>query len=277
MVTANEYQAVLDQARRVLDSDMEPAKAFGALTDVLTRGRTELIKRLLVEQGGADIRQGPFAGMHFHGHVSEGCYVPKLLGCYEAELHPVLKLLPEREYARVIDIGCAEGYYAVGLALLLPKVRVLAHDIDPRAREMVAKLAVANGVSARVSVGGRLDSTLLEQSIVGKTLVFCDCEGGEYELLSTSAVPALARADMLVELHGVRGYPQRAREWLDTFSRTHAISLIPQGGRNPAAIPEIASWKHLDQLLALWEFRGEPTPWAWLQSKTGESSDGGLP
>jgi hypothetical protein len=267
MVSAVDYQVILDQARKVLESGTDPAKAFGALTDVLTRGRAGLIKRMLVERGGTRVRLGPLAGMHFHAQVSEGCYVPKLLGCYEAELHPVLVSLKDHGYTQVIDIGCAEGYYAVGLALLLPDVLVFAHDIDPVARDMVAKLAELNGVSKRVRVGGRLDHDSLQQGIAGKTLVFCDCEGGEYDLLTTAAVPALVGADLIVELHGVQSQPQRARQWLEAMSQTHEVNVIPQGARNPAIIPDIAGWKHLDQLLALWEFRGEPTPWAWMRAK----------
>jgi hypothetical protein len=41
----------------------------------------------------------------------------------------------------------------------------------------------------------------------------------------------------------------------------------PAAGRNPTAMPIIANWKNLDQLLAAWEFRAGPTPWVWLESK----------
>jgi 16S rRNA G1207 methylase RsmC len=30
-----------------------------------------------------------------------------------------------------INVGCAEGYFAVGLAMLLPQARVTLFDIDP--------------------------------------------------------------------------------------------------------------------------------------------------
>jgi methylase of polypeptide subunit release factors len=72
-------------------------------------------------------------------HVSEGVcsiLVPKLLGSYEAELHPVLDQVIRNNYETIIDVGCAEGYYAVGLALSLPTTHVHAFDIDSRAREL---------------------------------------------------------------------------------------------------------------------------------------------
>ena len=46
--------------------------------------------------------------------------LPKLLGCYEAALQPHLLALAEGRPVVVQKIGCAEGWYAVGMARLLP-------------------------------------------------------------------------------------------------------------------------------------------------------------
>lgn len=273
MVSVADYQAIVEQARQAIERGGDPAKTFGALTDVITRGRANLIKQVLLDGGKNAIRNGPFAGMLFHESVSEGCYVPKLLGCYEAELHPVIALLPERNYRRVVDIGCAEGYYAVGLARLLPGVEVLAHDIDPKAREMTARLAATNDVSSRVRIGGELDHAALATAIIDRSLVFCDIEGAEYALLDVNSVPALASADLIVELHGVQRNPGRTRAWIDSMRGTHEATIVGQGARNPSVVSELAGWKHLDQLLAIWEFRGEPTPWAWLRSKVSGAGE----
>ena len=50
--------------------------------------------------------------------------------------------------------GCAEGYYAVGMARLAPEITVYAYDIEERARIACADLAQRNGVADRVIVGG---------------------------------------------------------------------------------------------------------------------------
>jgi methylase of polypeptide subunit release factors len=52
----------------------------------------------------------------------------------------------------VIDIGAAEGYYAIGFARRLPAARVIASDLDPVARLLCWLLARRNGVGDRVSV-----------------------------------------------------------------------------------------------------------------------------
>lgn len=273
MISAADYAEIVTAARQALALDDAPGKAFGRLSDIVTRGRVALLKKLLLAKGGAVVRGGPFAGMAFHARASEGCYLPKLLGCYEAELHGPIAALPARGYRRVVDIGCAEGYYAVGLARLLPDADILAFDIDANARAMTLALARANGVAERVGIAARADHAALDAAIVAPTLVFCDCEGCEYELLDPRRVPALARADLIVELHDVAAAPERLRHWLDAFRPTHEIEIVEQGPRNPGSIGAIAHWKHLDQLLALWEFRAGPTPWAWLRAKPAIQSE----
>ncbi|MDZ7906377.1 MAG: hypothetical protein U5N55_11810 [Cypionkella sp.] len=79
--------------------------------------------------------------------AAEGSSPARLLGAYEASLHPVIKDICTCDYAQIIDVGCAEGYYAVGLARRLPAARVFAARQQPYcARKNARKLAALNGV-----------------------------------------------------------------------------------------------------------------------------------
>src|SRR5687767_13183612 len=78
------------------------------------------------------VRHGVFAGMHYPAMEAAGSAIfPKLAGCYEAELRSLMEQIVRTPYTTVVDVGCAEGYYAVGLALRMPQVNVLAFDMDP--------------------------------------------------------------------------------------------------------------------------------------------------
>ena len=101
------------------------------------------------------VRHGPFAGMRYPAAESVGSALfPKLLGSYEQELHPWVERLCHNHYTEVVDVGCAEGYYAVGLALRLPGARVYAFDVSPHAMRRCADMARLNGVLDRVTIGG---------------------------------------------------------------------------------------------------------------------------
>jgi predicted O-methyltransferase YrrM len=256
--------------RGALDAEgVSNAEKLGNATALVAKLRVQAIAALLRRRHGATVLGGPFQGMRMPARASEGCLVPKLLGIYEQELHPYLARLARRDYARVVDIGCAEGYYAVGIARALPAARVVAFDTSAAARALCAELAKANGVETRVNVRGAADAEVLEAALVGagRSLVLCDCEGCEYAVLDPAAVPALARADLIVELHGVARDPGAVGAFLERFRPTHRLQTVRHGARDPAAIPALKGMRQLDQWLAVWEFRTEATPWAVMQAK----------
>jgi len=234
-------------------------------TRLLCKWRAELVSQHLAEEGLA-VRSGPFAGLLLAGQSSEGCFAPKLLGTYEAELHPLLRSLPGRGYEAVINVGCAEGYYAVGLARMLPGVTLVAHDTDEEAQRLCRALAAANGVSARLRVGGLFAPADFAAYAGRRALVVCDIEGAEADLLDPEAAPALRGMDLLVETHDVlrEGTSALLRE---RFAATHEITAWRVGARDPSAFGELAGLEHLDQLLAVWEWRLPGNDWLWLEKR----------
>lgn len=226
---------------------------------LLAKYRSQLIQNTLLQQHGAIVLDGPFSGLHFVEQSAEGCHVPKLLGCYEQELQPFVMSIGERGYTRILNIGCAEGYYAVGLKRLYPHIDILAFDINPAAQETCRRLAAKNNVD--IQVGGLFSPDDFGKYADGKTLVWCDIEGAEAELLDPGKTPVLAGMDLVVELHPV-AEGHTASIVPHRFSNTHTITMVFPGGRVPLLPPFLQQLGHLDQLLAVWEWRSAPTPWS---------------
>src|ERR1700751_5228426 len=86
----------------------------------LNHGRNFRAKQALCRRYGEQILEGPFEGMKYPYDVVLSSCVPKLVGCYEEELHSVIEQIIRGRYSIVVNVGCAEGYYAVGLALKMP-------------------------------------------------------------------------------------------------------------------------------------------------------------
>ena len=61
---------------------------------------------------------GPFKGMRYHGDAMGGAVAPKIKGVYESELAPFFVKRSAIPFQHIIDVGAAEGYYAVGCAML---------------------------------------------------------------------------------------------------------------------------------------------------------------
>jgi hypothetical protein len=205
--------------------------------------------------------------MEYLRSATEGALTPRLLGTYESELHPYLLQFARDGLDCVIDVGCAEGYYAVGLARLMPAVRVHAHDISLEAREACQVLAELNGVSGRVTIGGAFAPTDFEAYAGRRVLVIVDCEGAEVDLLRPDLSPALAQMKLIVETHDL--YRRDALEIITgRFAPTHDIVRVDLGPKSAPLPPELARQSHLDQLLAVWEGRRGPTPWLVMTPKS---------
>ena len=251
--------AILKASLDALSQEDRPvSENLDRLFDISLARRLAAITVTLLPQLGDRVVAGPFAGMTYPPDTAEGCFVPKLLGCYEQELHPALAQFILGRPDAVLNIGCAEGYYAVGLARALPEAKVYAWDIAPDAREKTARNAAANGVGDRITVAADFDPVMLGDYTEGISLIICDIEGAEFEDLDPGRYPALSAFDMIVEAHpdGNRTVEQLASR----FSSTHRVDIVYPQPRNPTAHYLLKGLTPLDQSLALFE-RLEFTPW----------------
>src|SRR5262249_8007661 len=137
----------------------ERARASGSVPPEPRRVVQEAIRDIFPT---LTVRYGPFAGMRYPEAASVGSTLfPKLIGSYEREIRDVLEIIARTDYSEIVDIGCAEGYYAVGLAMTVPGARVLAFDTDEKAVRLCRRMAEINGVSDRVVVGTFCDAETL--------------------------------------------------------------------------------------------------------------------
>lgn len=261
------HAQVQAQLRQIAGGEADMPSLNNALR-LLSKWRSVLIQNTLIQQEGLTVLQGPLAGLEFIAQSAEGCHIPKLLGCYEQPLQPYIVDAIKADYEVILNIGCAEGYYAVGMARKMAKTQVLAHDLDARAQSSCKELAEKNGVADRIQVGGLFNPEDFARYADTRTLVFCDIEGGEDALLDPAKAPALAGMDIIVESHEclISGITKRL---IDRFSPTHDIQVIHDDGQR--SLENAPQWfntlAHLDQLLATWEWRSGPTPWLVMHPK----------
>ena len=229
-------------------------------------GRPNPIAVALAAKYGYRVSNGPFAGLNYTRKAAGSALAPKLVGSYESELHPIWAQVLENRYDLVIDIGCAEGYYAVGLAKHLPGgPKVIAFDMDAEARLLCRELSIKNGVSDRVEVLGECDVPALKRVLKGRALVVCDCEGAEVDLLDAEQIPALKTADIVVELHDFlrAGVTPTLTQ---RFAATHEVQLIDSVKPDISMYPELEILTPQQRAIALDE-RAEPMQWAWMRAR----------
>lgn len=260
-LTTGVTQAVLD----TLNGPPSAEKLHRALR-TLAKWRAELVANTLANRAGTAVLSGPFKGMDYVVRASEGSRAARHLGAYEASLAPVIDAIIAKAPKVIVDIGSAEGYYAVGLARRLPQARVLARDASPKAQVLCAALAKANGVEGRVEIGGIFNHADFALCAAAKTVVICDIEGAEEGLLDPIAAPGLLKADILVECHDciTAGISDRLAARFETSHKVTRIDRKLDDTGMPGWMEDLSD---LDRLLALWEWRSGPTPWLWMEAQ----------
>jgi predicted O-methyltransferase YrrM len=218
------------------------------------------------------VAAGPFCGMRYVRKSVGSAYVPKLLGIYERELNKYIEQACDLGFKLIIDIGAAEGYYAVGIARRNPNARVIAFEMESKGREAVRDMAELNKVSGQIEIRGKCELEDLE-AVVGSedgSLVICDVEGYEEELLRPDRIPMLTQAHLLVETHDFiqSGIAERIAQ---RFASTHDIQRIWQESRTHNEIPYrtlgrvFLPRKYLD--FAVSEWRPVQMSWLWMQPR----------
>jgi hypothetical protein len=220
------------------------------------------------------ILQGPFQGMRYRDEAHGSELLPKILGSYEAELVPAIEAICGAGCDRIIDIGAAEGYYVVGLALRNPHATVVGFEQSHAARRELRKLVAHNGVENRVIVEGTCDVQSLAIALepAARPAVICDCEGAEDQLLNPDQVEPLKRSLILVETHdGLEqdGIPLSGivDRLVARFEPTHAIETIASRPRTLADLPPGASLDPEDALEAMCEGRPR-ADWLFLTPRS---------
>lgn len=237
-------------------------------------GRYLRMTRTVLRRTGSRVMAGPFAGMTYVNRAHGSVLAPKLLGCYEEELHPFVSRFVTRSYSRIIDIGAAEGYYAVGLARLLQGVPVFAFDADVEAQKTCRELAALNNVTGQVTVLGFCDLPALREVLADRSLIVCDCEGYEADLLDPLQLCKLKTCDLLVETHdSIR--PGTSALLEERFLNTHTIERAISTIRAPSRYPQIAGLTEQIRQLAVNEMRFAGQQWLMLWSHKASCAVGG--
>jgi len=165
------------------------------------------------------------------------------LGTIEKEIHPAFAKLSVFRFEQIINIGAAEGYYAVGMALMWPDAAIYAFEMrEDIYRVKITKLASDNSVSDRVNIRGYCGfGDLVKLLTHGKsTLLMLDVEGDEINLLDPLAIDELRRTTILVELHDML-VPGCSRIIEERFWNTHAITKYTTSPRTLKDFP-LRAW-----------------------------------
>lgn len=263
-------------------SDAKAQKFVADILRVAAEERLHAIERDVINTTNGIVSDGPFKGMKIDTKVSwgDGGITAKLLGCYELEIADAMATIRGTPFDAVINIGSAEGYYTIGAAMILNTPKVVAVDIDPAALSATRRNAERNGVSDKVDCRGVMSAEELAAFLTEfpRSLVICDCEGFELDLIVPKVTTAGRQAHFLIECHDFIGQP--VTETLNAaLSGSHSVDVISEGARDPNRYDVLRGRDAIDRWLAVCEFRPETMRWIFAAPKAlpaeGDDYQGG--
>lgn len=221
-----------------------------------------LLPRIWEHTQGA-VQTGPFEGMLLLRDVAwgDGDLCAKILGIYEDELHLEIERCLEWQPDWCLNLGAAEGYYAVGMAYCgVPSVTAI--DTQSNLLEITRRTAQHNGVLDQVGARDGMAPDIMQFLLSGRErpVIISDCEGAELEYLDPVQVPALAHTWIIVESHDcVR--PGCTETLHDRFRATHDIRIMRAGAKDVWQFAWLHDLWDIEKLLIASELRPETARW----------------
>jgi lipopolysaccharide biosynthesis glycosyltransferase len=218
------------------------------------------------------VNSGPFIGLQYF-HLNSFCstILPKIVGIYERELHPIILETFKNNYTRIINIGCAEGYYLIGYARQFPTAEVIGVDTDNSALDFCKKMLELNKIPNKIQLLNKIDHDFFEnpEFLESKSLIICDCEGYERNLFSIFNAPFLKNTDILIELHDFDN-DAISEQIFNIFHKSHEINSINSESdiqriqEFTVRFPQL-SYSQLKKIIS--EKRSNLMQWFWIKSR----------
>ena len=225
---------------------------------------------VILERTQGKVLQGPFKGMRILPKFSwgDGDTMGKLLGIYEDELHkPIESILNQtRAVDQILNIGCAEGYYGLGLAMRRPDIPVALFDINPEAIKICRENANVNGIkNVQFNTDCSVENIRSYLSKPNHPFIVMDVEGHERILLDPEVIPELNKCSVVVESHDCI-VPGTTELIIDRLKESHYVSVISQGAKNPY-LSILHDLCDSDKMLLCCESRPSTMSWIVLEPK----------
>jgi hypothetical protein len=190
----------------------------------------------------------------------------KLMGLYECEVVDVLVQAAQGGRSTLIDMGAADGFFAVGCLQNDMFKMAVAYEATEAGRSALGDNAHRNGVADRLKIRGRVEATTIPDLVRSGTnladaVVLCDIEGGEFDLFTIENLKALRQAVLIIEAHDWSADKDTLDELVDRARKYFDVRRFRTGARDLSGIECLHDWSDNDRWLVASEGRRELGTW----------------
>ncbi len=228
---------------------------------------------ILLNKYSYKVAYGPLKGMLLNKDTwwSKNDRITQTLGVYEQHVMEKLIELSGINNSQFVDIGAADGYFAVGMAYSNFYDNIYAFEISKRGQDKIKENAIRNSCLDSVIIKGEANYDSLNNIINNDagTVLLIDIEGFEFELLTTDILILLRNCHVICELHPwlVNDGYDKQDDFIESAKKYFDVSLIKRDYYNPSAFEELDNFSDEERLIALGEGRKKNMNWLVLEPK----------
>ena len=238
----------------------------------IQRAKNKVLNKIILEHGHK-VAYGTFKGMKLSKNTywSKNDIITHILGVYEKHvLKKIIEFSKKGNYP-FIDIGAADGYFAIGMAFSETFKKIYAFEIDEEGRRSLNRNIENNLCKDKVVVDIEANFETLKE-IVDKNksaVILIDIEGSEFDLLDDNLLQLLSNCYIVCELHptlSANGF-EKQNILINNAKAFFDVSIIQRESYSPNKFSELNEFTDEERLIAFGEGRENNMNWLILEPK----------
>jgi len=255
LAEADYFHPMLERAQQ---STLEQREAWRRET---IRERQERISTEVFDILNGIIKYGPFKGLHLDrdtwwGKLDLGS---QCLGLYEKEILNLIETTDADHYSTFIDIGAADGYYAIGMLVSGKVGKTICFEQTEKGRNVIAENWRKNHSVGELTILGEANAAsfaTLNAKDLENAFVLVDVEGFEFDLLTDEVLSLLRSSTVVIEIHHwMEDFLDKYNTFLRNADRYFDLDIIPRVERETSNLPELRDFTDDNRLLLTSERR----------------------
>lgn len=245
-------------------------KKYIGYKDAISR-RIDFLDKKNLKLFDYTVRYGPFLGLKFSKESWWGISTSQLIGIYEKEVLDSLCELSGK-YKNFINIGAADGYYAIGVLKNNLFRKSFCYEISANGRKMIEKNSELNGVSDRISIKAEAELDFYDdfsETDLKDSVLFIDIEGAEFDLLTKDVLSAFKNSVIYIEIHDwfFEDGNQKFNDLQVRCEELFSVTTLTTTSRDVSVFPEFKEYNDNDRWLICSEGRERLMTWYKLEPK----------
>lgn len=237
----------------------------------------DYLNKKIIKISNSKVMSGKYKSTHLENksHWSKFDYATKLLGLYEEQIQNLIVDIQKKNNLKsLINIGCGDGYHALGLVKNKFFNKSICYEISLEARNILEANVKKNNLYDKFIIRKEANIDQIKKDLQKlkseETLFLIDIEGNEFTLLKDENLNFLKKSFLIIEDHNFLIKDNELKEkFYSSLHKYFNVKFIENGTRNPFIIQN----DFLDQLnddsrfLLLSEGRSQKMGWIFLSPK----------